>query len=298
MKLTFKQFETASILLENTTESISDDILLENGFTREEIEKINEGILGDILGGLFGKIKEKILRAIPGNLLKKVDVVLKEYKEAKFGIYDKTLKERNKIYKTSIEAEENPTDNISKKRAEEIKIRSEKAIEQIEAANKSKIDAINKKLTILIKDKSDIVRNYVDMQLAQIQEDVANKQLKDAEDNASETILDDLENQVKEAKKQKEAAAKAIEEAKVKEKEDAVKKENDPANSEEGQVWTRTNSDNIELEVEILKVEDGYVSEWKVAKDYKNKKGEIIKAGRVFKGAAFPVDQLNKLIKK
>jgi len=251
MKLTFKQFEAATTLLENSPESISDAVLLENNLTREDIETINEGLLGDIFGGLFKGLKEKILKAVPGSVLKKVDAILKEYKDTKLAISDKTAKERDKIFKASLDDKESP-------RNKEQITRSEKAIEAIEAASKSKLDAIKTKLGIVSKDKSDIVKNYIDLQLAQIQEDVANKQLKDAEDNASEEQLDKLEAAVKEAKDKKDAAAKIIQDeaskkeaskkqsetdkAKNKEKKDseASKKANDPANAKAGDEFEYT----------------------------------------------------------
>lgn len=204
MKLTFKQFEAATILLENSPESISEDALTEHGLTREDLVKINEGLLGDILGGLFGKVKEKILKAIPGSLLKKVDSILDEYKTVQMDVSKKTQKERDKIFKA------NADDKDNERNKEQVK-RSEAAINAIEAASKSKKEAIKSKLDLLTRDKSDTVRNYVTMQLLQIQEDVANQQLKAAEEFASEEELDRLEKEVAEIKKKKEEQKKAIE---------------------------------------------------------------------------------------
>lgn len=252
MKLTFKQFERATALLENAPDEISDDVLLESGITREDLEKINEGLLGDIFGGIFKKLKEKILKAVPGSVLKKVDSILAEYKKVQMEISDKTQKERDKIFTANAE------DKDSERNKEQVK-RSEKAIEAIEAASKSKKDAINNKLQLVIKDKSDIVKNYVNMQMYQIQEDIATKQLKDAEKLASEEELDRLEKVVAEKKKKKEDAAKAIENAKVKEKEEAEKKEsekikklNDPETAEKGQKWIYKTTKDEEVEVTIV----------------------------------------------
>ena len=254
MKLTFAQFEKAAIILENSIDTISDDVLLENGFTREELEKINEGILGDIIGGLFGKIKEKVLRAIPGNLLKKIDAVLTEYKDVQLSIYDKTKRERDKIYKANLDDKESP-------RNKELVNRAEKAIQAIEEASKSKKDAIYGKLQMLTKDKSDIVKNYAQMQLLQIQEDVATKKLDDAEKYASEEELDKLEKEVNDLKKKKEQEKKAIEDAKVKEKEEEDKKANDPANAKVGQVWLRHYAKKHEQEAEIVDLEKNHQGE-------------------------------------
>lgn len=269
MKLTFAKFERATILLENTIDSIDDKTLLENGFTREELIQVNEGLLGDIFGGIFGKIKEKILKNIPGSVLKKVDTILKDYKTTKLSISDKTQKERDKIYKANFEDKEDP------RMKEQIK-RSEIAIAAIEAASKAKLDSISKQLDIIKKDKSEIVKNYIEMQLLQIQEDVANQQLKAAEKNASEEELDRLEAEIKDFKTKKAAVLKAIEDNKAKEeaskkqsetdkaknkekkdaeeadktsksKEAADKIANDPANAKVGQKWNTKNGNTVEI---------------------------------------------------
>lgn len=283
MKLVqFNQFEKAVNILENSPEAISDDVLLENGLTREELEKVNEGLLGDIFGGIFGKLKEKILKAVPGSVLKKADAILKEYKETKMAISDKTSKERDKMYKAELDDKENP------KNKEQI-LRSGKAIEAIEAASKSKLDAIDKKLQLIIKDKSDIVKNYVNMQLYQIQEDVANKQLKDAEDNASEETLNKLEKEVSDAKAKKEAAAKEIENAKVKKKEDEDKAANDPKNAKPG--------DEFEYTDDAGKIKKAAIAE---DQDTAKKKGEDrIGIKLIPSGAYVPAkpDRLKKIVK-
>lgn len=233
--LTFRQFERAAILLENAPEAISDEVLSENELTREDIEKINEGILGDIFSGLFGKIKEKILKAIPGSLLKKVDVILNEYKKVQFEVSEKTQKERNKIYKA------NADDKGNERNKEQVK-RSEAAIAAIEAASKSKKESIKGKLDLLVRDKSDVVIDYVKMQLFQVQEDVANKQLKDAEEFASEEELDKLTKEVEDIKKKKEAQKKMIENASIEKKDDKV----DAKTAKVGQTWLYKKDDTEE----------------------------------------------------
>ena len=270
MKLTFAQFEKATILLENTIDSIDDKTLLESGFTREELIKVNEGLLGDIFGGIFGKIKEKIVKAIKGSVLKKIDAILKDYKTTKLAIAEKSQKERDKIFKASLEDKEDP------RMKEQIK-RSEAAILAIEAASKSKLDAISKKLDIIHKEEeNEIVKNYIELQLLQVQEDVATQQLKDAEKNASEEELDRLEAEIKEFKAKKAAVTKAIEDANIKaeaskkqsetdkaknkekkdkeaadknarDKEAADKIANDPANAKVGQKWDTKNGNTVEI---------------------------------------------------
>lgn len=289
MKLTFSQFEKAANILENSPMNVSDAVLLENGITREELERVNEGLIGDIFGGIFKGFKEKLLKMVPGSVLRKADAILKEYKEAKMGISDKTLKERNKMYKASVEMEENPSDTVAKRRYDEIKIRSEKAVEQIEAANKSKIDAIEKKLRLLIRDKGDTVKDYVDYELAQIQEDVANKQLKDAEENASEEILTKLENEVKEAKKKKEAAAAELKKLKDDEDSQKEKERNNSEKAKKGQQWKRVSSKGEEQEVYL----DGEID-----KEKKQVHVKLVKDGKP-QGAGFisNLKDLTKLIK-
>lgn len=262
MKLAkFNQFEKASKILENhTPETVSDELLKESNLTREDLKAINESILGDIFGGLLKGFKEKILKAVPGSVMKKADAILKEYKETKFGVSDKIMKERNKLYKASLEVEQDPNDATAKKRFEELKVRVEKAVQQIEAANKSRMEAIERKLKLLTKDKSDTLNNYVQYQIAEIQEQAAKRQLEDAENNASEEILKEIEEDVKKAAQLKKQAAEELkkqDEDKKKEASDKEEKEkNDSNKAAVGQVWKRIRKkDGKEEEQEVTIVE-------------------------------------------
>jgi hypothetical protein len=299
MKLvSFHKFETATKILEShSPESASDQMLTENEITREELAAINEGILGDIFGGMLKGLKEKILKAVPGSLMKKADAILKEYRDTKMSIADKIMKERNKIYKSNLTGADKEADETDKKRSLELKDRAGKAIQQIELASKSKLDAIENKLKMLTKDKSETLNNYVKFELAQIQEDAANKQLEDAEKFSDETVLADIEKEVEAAKNAKIEAKKALEAQKEekKKKEDAENEENkkkedalknNPANAKKGQTWL-TDKEN---EVEIISTKE-------------NDKGEELAAGYVYiKGKsgnkqAIPSKNLKTLVK-
>lgn len=266
MKLAkFNQFERASKILEKyTPETVTDELLKESNISREDLAAINEGILGDIFGGLLKGLKEKILKAVPGSVMKKADAILKEYKEAKMGVNSKIMQERNKLYKASLEVEQDPNDATAKKRFEELKVRVEKAVQQIELANKSRMEAIERKLKLLTQDKSETLNNYVQYQLAEIQEQAAKRQLEDAENNASEDILKEIEDQVKKAADLKRQAAEELkkqDEEKKKEASDKEEKErNDPTKAKKGQVWLRVKSDGTEQEVTVLEpLKDGII---------------------------------------
>lgn len=296
MKLVpFHKFEKASRILEsNSPDSVSDEILSESNMTREDLLMINEGILGDIFGGMLKGLKEKILRAVPGSVMKKADAILKEYRDAKMGITEKIMRERNKIYKAKISGGD---DEAEKNRNEELKSRAEKAIVQIELANRSKLAAIENKLKMLTKDKSETLNNYVQFQIAQIQEDAANKQLEDAEQYSNEDLLKDIEKQVNDAKAAKIKAKEELEQQKAEKqkKEDdekaaadkkAEEERNNPENAKKGQVW-KTDKGN---EVEIISTKE-------------NNKGEELADGYVYikgkSGAkqAIPKKNLKSVIK-
>lgn len=252
----FSIFEKASILLENSPESVSDEVLLENNITREELEKINEGILGDA----WKALKIGIMKKIPGNTVKKADDIIKKYKEAKLAIAAKSEREQDKIFKRK-----GLLEDPKKFKDDEQIVRSTKAIEAIEAASKSKIEAIQKQLDLLTRDKSDLVRDYIDMQLATIQEEIANKQLEAAEKYADEDTIKKLETDIANIKKQKSDAEKAIKAAteeeerrkkqseedkiksKTKKEEDASKLANDPNNAKVGQMWKTKREHNVTI---------------------------------------------------
>lgn len=261
MKITnFKTFEIAVALLEDSTpDSIDNEILTESNLTIDDLEKINESLLGDIFGGLFKKIKTIILKKIPGNILKQIDELIKDYEDTKNSISGKTFNERNKIYKASISAEDK-SDSLAVKRFNEIKLRGDKTIETIENANKSKLDSIKKRMDLLIKDKSDFIKDYVELKMLEVQERIADKELKDAENNASEDILDEIEKKVKDAKTKLANAAKELEQSsKEPDKNDKKKNDKKKINIEDikvGQEWLYKRKDGAENLATILNVPD------------------------------------------
>mgnify|MGYP003390540805 FL=1 len=265
MKLVkFKQYETAVKILENTApENVSDDVLAESALSMEELLAVNEGIIGDMFGGFFKKLKEKIIKKIPGNVLKKADAIIEDYKNTKNDIYKKIKTERDKIYKLRAESEDDPNNTQLRKKYEEIKSRAETAIKSIESASQSKIDAIHRKLKLMTKDHGDTVRDYIELKMINTQEEIANQELKDAEDFASEKELDALEDVIKKKKEARLAAEKAFQEQLEKEKKDKADKEakekeeaakkNDPANAKVGQVWKTANGNEVEIVTNNIK---------------------------------------------
>ena len=284
MKLVqFNQFEKALNLLEtHSPESVSDEMLLENNITREDLILVNEGWL-----------KDQINKFFHGGDFEKADKILARYKEAKLKQSESIIAQRNKAYKAAISGA-TAGDKLSSVRSAELKKRAEKAVEAIEAASKSKFDALQNQLKSLVKDVVSIrgkesatttVQEYIDLKLAEIQEEAANKELeayqKSVGDDADEKMLDELEKSVADAKKSKDDAANLLKEiaakkeaskkqsetdkAKNKEKKDAeakgkeesAKKEsdakaNDPANAKVGQVWIYKDKEAKEKEVKIV----------------------------------------------
>ncbi len=256
--ITFKKFEFASKILEDFSPmEVSDEVLSENNITLDELTLINEGIVGDAISGLFKGLKQSIIKKIPGSILKKADAIIKDYEDTKSGISEKILKERNKIYKADINAEENSGDATLAKRSKEIRERSERAIKDIEAGNKTKLESIEKQLKLLTKDKSEETQDYVDFKLAEAKERIATKQLENAQNDSSEEDLEKLENEVKSAKKVKEDAANALKSSldNTKKKKNSFETKSEDVNK--GETWKRISNDGKEQEVVIQGDVDG-----------------------------------------
>ncbi len=256
--ISFKKFEFASKILEELSPlEVSDEVLLENNITFEELTFINEGIIGDAISGLFKGLKERIIKRIPGSILKKADKIIKDYEDTKSGISEKILKERNKIYKADINVEENPGDTTLEKRSKEIRERSERAIKEIEAGSKSKLESIERQLKLLTKDKSEETQDYVDFKLAEAKERIATKQLENAQKDSSEEDLEKLENEVKSAKKVKEDAANALKSSLDNTKKKKNHFETKSEDVSKGETWKRISNDGKEQEVVIQGDVDG-----------------------------------------
>ena len=262
----FKQFEIAKDLLENNApEEVSVDSLNESGLTVEDLVLINEGLLGDIIGGAWKGLKTKILQKIPGSTLRKVDEIIKSYKKEKMQEVKDIMVKMKDMYTMSLEVEESPEDKGLEKRFKELKNRSDKAAEIIKNANKSKMEAFATKLELIKKGKNSFTTDYIEFALAQVKEDVANQQLKDAKKLASEDVLKGIEEDVKKAKIAKDTAAKAMqddEDAKKKDKEEKDKaekeiedkKKNDPKNAKVGQEWEYTKKSGDTNQGKIKKI--------------------------------------------
>lgn len=243
MKLvTFRKFEAINKLVENhSINDLENDPKLLEG-TDLTIEEINEGLLRDIFGGWWKKIHQNLLRAIPGAVLKKADALLDQYEKEKINLSKDTLKEKDKKYKAEISKDDDPE---NAKKYDKIMAGADDAINSIEDAKAAKFNFINKQLKDLAKDKSDVVRDYINLKLAEVIEKIAVKELDDLKKNSSEDEIDKLTNEVKKKKEEREKAQKVFQL-------EIEKKKNDPKNAVAGERWERTKNDGKKAIVELV----------------------------------------------
>lgn len=244
MLIDFDKFERAQRLLESSAPNdVSEQLLESNGLTREELEAVNEGFFKDLLGGWFKKLKTKMLRKIPGGVLNRVDKIVAKYEAEKLQLMQKSLKEKEKIYKAEVGMQSDPG---NEQKYQQIIDRAGQAITAIKTAGNAKIDKFNAELESIALDKSEMVSDYINLKIAEVKEQVAVAELKEIEKFATE--------------KQVEKATKEVEDKKAKREElqtnldNAVKAAKDMAGADakKGELWIIKNKKGDEVAVELL----------------------------------------------
>lgn len=253
--INFEKFERAQRLLEHSAPIDIDEQLLEsNGLTRNELEAVNEGFLKDLFGGWFKKLKTRMLRKIPGGVLNKVDKTVAKYEAEKVALMQKSLKEKEKIYKAEVGKKTDPGDDT---KYDQIIDRAGQAIKAIRTASNAKIDRFNAELESMAQDKSDMVADYINLKIAEVKEKVATAELAEIEKFASEDQVQKNTQEVADLKAKREELQKNLD--------DAVKEAKDMpgADVKKGEMWIRKNNKGDEVTVEVLDdpgaVKDGEV---------------------------------------
>jgi hypothetical protein len=236
----FDKFERFSDILESKAPVEFDGVLDESDM--RDLEEMNESFLGDLFGGWFKKLKKNILRKIPGGVLKKVDSIIGDYEKERTDLMKKELKEKEKIFKAELEIEKGK----DAKRNEQIMDRAKTAIKTIKKASDAKIDKINTQLEQLSKGKSDLVEDYINLKIAEVQEKLANSELEALEKFASEDRIKELEGEVEKRKQERESLQKDLEAA--------TKKGDDlpGMKAKKGERWTRDSKKGNEVVVTVL----------------------------------------------
>lgn len=242
--INFDKFERAQRLLESSAPNdVSEQLLESNGLTREELEAVNEGFFTDLLGGWFKKLKTKMLRKIPGGVLKKVDKTVAKYQAEKLALLQKSLKEKEKIYKAEVGMQSDPG---NEKKYQQIIDRADQALKAIKAAANAKIDRFNVELEQMAEDKSDMVADYINLKIAEVKEQVAVAELKEIEKFASEEQVEKTKKKAEEKKAERENLQKELDNA-VKSAKDLA-----GADAKKGELWIIKNKSGDEVAVEIL----------------------------------------------
>lgn len=236
----FEKFEKFSDMLESNAPVEFEGVLDESDMCG--LEQMNESLLGDLFGGWFKKFKKNILRKIPGGVLKKVDGIIADYEKERTDLLKKELKEKEKIFKAEIEIEKGK----DAKRNEQIIDRAKTAMKAIKKAGNAKIDKINTQLDQLSKGKSELVEDYINLKIAEVQEKLATAELEALEKFASEDRIKELEKEAEKRKQEREKMQKDLEAATKKEDELPGMK------AKQGERWTRDAKKGNEVVVTVL----------------------------------------------
>lgn len=245
--ISFDKYEKAISLLESHAPcEVSEELLEHHGLTVAELEHVNEGLLKNLFGGWFSKIKDKLTNAVSGGVLKQIDGILSDYEKAKTDLMRKTLKEKEKIFK----AETAISKGEDEKRNGQIIERARMAISAIEKANKAKMESFDAKLENIAKGKDEKVTDYIDLKIAEVKEKIADAELKEIEKFATEEQVDKAEQELEKSRKKRLQLQQDLEKALAKTTgslADRVKK---------GEKWFYKNNAGKEVEVEIADAPD------------------------------------------
>lgn len=244
----FEKYEKAHKLLETTSPYEVDPMVLESsGLTRNDLMSVNEGLLGDLFGGWWKKMKTGILKHVPGGVLKNVDKIIKEYEKAKVELMQKALKEKEKAFKAEVQMQSSDDPKF-----QQIIDRSTEAVKAIKRAGKAKLERFNEQLAQIGEEKSDMVVMYINLKIAEVKERVAMEELKQIEKYATEERVESIKKNIEEETAKREELQKKMEqEAQSKSDDDEMKK-----NAEPGENWIRVNKKGEEVPVVILKKPD------------------------------------------
>lgn len=238
-----------------------------------EGQSLNEGLLRDLFGGWFKKMRNSIVKKIPGNVLSDVDKIISEYEKAQTELMEKSLKEKEKIFKAelSIQKGGDATKN------EQVIKRANEALDAIKKSLKAKIESFDAKLEALSDGKSDAVIDYINLKIAEVKERIADTELKQIEKFASEKQVDRIEKELDDKREERKKLQIRLE--------DALKKMDEIPGSvaKAGEKWSRKNKKGALVTVDILE-EPG-----------KSKEGEVRVKG---KGGLEYSAAIDSLVKK
>jgi hypothetical protein len=189
----FSKFEKISSLLEyHSPEEVDKQILESYGLDESDIsdiESVNEG--------LFDKFKNMLSKALPGGAINKAEKILKDYENIKKDTLKKIGSLRTTAFKAKIKANANKDDKNLADLAAEADDRMKRASRIVQNAEDKQMQAIEDRLMTFVKDKPDRVKSYVQMRVAEIQQKMAELEMKDAQNYGSEEELKKLEDIVK-----------------------------------------------------------------------------------------------------
>lgn len=265
MPIKFNKFEKIHTLLERYSPEETDAQLLEAyGLDASDLELVNT-----INEGFFDKFKNMLSKALPGGSINKAEKILTNYDNIKKDTLKKIGSLRDTAFKAKVKANANKDDQNVQDVATEANERAKKAIRTLESAEEKQITAIEDQLRNFIKDKPDRVKTYVNLRVAGIQQKLAELEMKDAQEYASEDELKKLEKIVKErgrlvqqydsklkklvgAKKEDKKVDTKEEDKKIDDAKEKVEAASKPANAKE-----ETEADRVKSKVDsMIKAEE------------------------------------------
>lgn len=203
----FERFEKIHSLLETYSPDEIDNVILEaNGFIEADLIEINT-----VNEGLLDKFKNILSKAMPGGAINKAEKILTNYEKIKKDTLKKVGTLRTTAFKAKVKANANKDDQNLADLAAEADDRMKRASRTVQNAEDKQMQAVEDQLSTFVKGKPDRVKTYVQMRVAEIQQKMAELEMKDAQEFGSEDELKKLEDIVKKRGNLKQQYAKKLE---------------------------------------------------------------------------------------
>lgn len=145
--------------------------------------------------GLLDKLTNFVSKWLPFTTIREANKIFNDYKASRLKKFEEIGKQRLLQFQARTKANSKPDDTLLQTQANEITVRTNKVIETIEKAEADKLNAVQRQLQILSRgSKKDRVKLYIDLELAKMQQEIAEKEIEDAKSYTSDDQMKQLQS--------------------------------------------------------------------------------------------------------
>ena len=160
----------------------------------EEAKAILESEGVELNEGIISSIKNYFSRLL-GGAVKKIDDILRRYKENEDGYWSKWADAQTKFNAADLLSKESKANPVERQKNEEAKNRIRKLQQQVDDTRKGVNDALFKQAEVLTRD-NDRLKDYLEFNKAKTDEQVAKDSYEEAKKLSDESVINTLYNRI------------------------------------------------------------------------------------------------------